>query len=233
MREIVLDTETTGLEPSAGHRIVEIGCVELHNSFPTGRSWHRYMNPERDVPQEAYNVHGLSREFLAGHTVFAELADEFLEFVADGRLVIHNARFDMAFINAELERVGRPPIEFDRVVDTLFIARQRHPGAGNSLDDLCRRYGIDNGRRTVHGALLDAEILAEVYIELTGGRQAALSLVEDAPVMLTEAARPAERPQPLPPRLNDADIAAHRAFVATLGQSSLWTRYDPQIPEES
>ena len=176
MREIVLDTETTGFEPSEGHRIVEIGAVELFNHLPTGRTYHVYINPERSMPVEAFNVHGLSEDFLSDKPVFATIAQEFAEFIAGAKLVIHNAAFDVGFINMEFRRLGLPPIEQPLVVDTLSMARRKHPGASNSLDALCSRYGIDNSRRTKHGALLDSEILAEVYIELIGGKQTSLGL---------------------------------------------------------
>ncbi|MFJ5488482.1 DNA polymerase III subunit epsilon, partial [Hansschlegelia beijingensis] len=176
MREIVLDTETTGLDPLTGDRVVEIGCVELLNRIPTGATFHVYLNPERDMPEEAFRVHGLSAEFLSDKPRFADVADDFLAFVAEGALVIHNASFDMAFLDAELKRLGRAPIGRERVVDTLMLARRKNPGGANSLDALCQRYGIDNSRRTKHGALLDSEILAEVYLELLGGRQASLGL---------------------------------------------------------
>ena len=227
LREVVLDTETTGLDPDAGHRIVEIGGVELLNHIPTGRSFHAYINPQRDMPAEAFNVHGLSAEFLADKPVFAEIAPEFLAFVGEARLVIHNAAFDMAFLNAELKRLGKPAFGPDRAVDTLLLARRRHPAGPNRLDDLCQRYGIDNTRRIKHGALLDAELLAEVYIELIGGRQAALVLDAET-VRLAEAATPAAygpRPRPLQPRLTEAERASHRAFVASLGEGALWRRY--------
>ena len=228
MREIVLDTETTGLDPLTGDRVVEIGCIELYNRIPTGQTFHRYINPERDMPAAAFDVHGLSAEFLKDKPPFAEIADDFLAFVGDAMLVIHNAAFDAAFLNSELERVGKPLIVRDRLVDTLLLARRRHPGAANRLDDLCARYGIDNTRRTKHGALLDAELLAEVYIELTGARQAALGLE------LVTADKTGEReritivqvrPVPLVPRVTAADLAAHRAFVATLGGNAIWREY--------
>ncbi len=178
MREIVLDTETTGLDPLRGDRLVEIGCVEIFNRMPTGHTFHRYINPERDMPEEAFAVHGLSSEFLSTKPLFAEVADEFLEFIADAPLVIHNASFDIGFINAELARLSKPPIPRDRLVDTLLIARRKHPGVSNRLDDLCSRYAIDNSRRTKHGALLDAELLAEVYVDLIEARQSQLILAE-------------------------------------------------------
>jgi DNA polymerase-3 subunit epsilon len=228
MREIVLDTETTGLDPLTGDRVVEIGCIELFNRIPTGQTFHRYVNPERDMPASAFEVHGLSTDFLKDKPPFAEVAEDFLGFVGDAALVIHNAAFDAAFLNSELERVGKPLIARDRLVDTLLLARRRHPGAANRLDDLCARYGIDNTRRSKHGALLDAELLAEVYIELTGARQAALGLE------LVTADKTAEReritvvqvrPVPLMPRVTAEDRAAHRAFVATLGEKAIWRDY--------
>jgi DNA polymerase III subunit epsilon len=235
MREIVLDTETTGLDPLTGDRVVEIGCIELFNRIPTGQTFHRYVNPERDMPASAFEVHGLSTDFLKDKPPFAEVAEDFLGFVGDAALVIHNAAFDAAFLNSELERVGKPLIARDRLVDTLLLARRRHPGAANRLDDLCARYGIDNTRRSKHGALLDAELLAEVYIELTGARQAALGLE------LVTADKAAEReritvvqarPVPLMPRVTAEDRAAHRAFVATLGESAIWRDYLSESDDE-
>ena len=179
MREIVLDTETTGLDPLRGDRLVEIGCIEIYNRMPTGQTFHRYINPERDMPAEAFAVHGLSAEFLSTKPLFTEVVDEFLEFIADAPLVIHNASFDISFINAELDRIKRQPISRDRLVDTLLLARRKHPGVSNRLDDLCSRYSIDNSRRTKHGALLDAELLAEVYIDLIGARQSQLILASE------------------------------------------------------
>ncbi|MFN3294326.1 MAG: DNA polymerase III subunit epsilon, partial [Gemmobacter sp.] len=181
MREIVLDTETTGLEPAEGHRIVEIGAVELYNHMPTGRVYHQYINPQRDMPPEAFAVHGLSEEFLRGHPVFAAIGQAFLDFVGDARLVIHNAAFDIKFLNFELGRIGLAPFEWDRVTDTLALARQRFPGSPASLDALCRRFGVDNSAREKHGALLDSEILADVSLELIGGRQPDLVLAPAAP----------------------------------------------------
>ena len=233
MREIAFDTETTGLDPRNGDRLVEIGGVELINHVPTGRTYHVYLNPERDVPLEAFNVHGLSTEFLADKPKFAEVAQEFLEFVGDAVLVIHNASFDMGFINMELSRVGMGPIPPAQVLDTLAIARRKHPGSPASLDALCSRYGIDNSRRTKHGALLDSEILAEVYIELIGGKQAGLAFAveEDAgPAVGTvprERARAQPRPVPLPPRLTAAEREAHAAFISGIGDKALWKRYEP------
>ena len=228
MREIVLDTETTGLNPLTGDRLVEIGCVEIFNRIPTGQTFHVYLNPERDMPIEAFNVHGLSAEFLSDKPLFAAVVDEFLAFIGEDPLVIHNAAFDIGFINAELARVGRPALSFERVVDTLALARRRHPGASNRLDDLMNRYGIDGSRRTKHGALLDSELLADVYAELCGGRQTALGLtVVETTVVLAErqTAVPLQRLRPLAPRLDAAQIAAHQAFVATLGDNAIWKDY--------
>ncbi len=227
MREIVLDTETTGINARDGDRVVEIGCVELLNHVSTGRTFHVYMNPQRPMPIEAFNVHGLSDEFLADKPLFAAIADDFLGFIADARLVIHNAAFDIGFLNAELERLSRPAIPMTTVVDTLSLARRKHPGAANSLDALCLRYGIDNSRRTKHGALLDAEILAEVYIELIGGRQAGLELAVGGRSAAAHNGRtgPSQRPAPLPPRLTDDEKRAHEAFVGSIGQNAIWRRY--------
>ncbi len=229
MREIVFDTETTGLDPVQGHRLVEIGCVELLNRFPTGRVFHKYCNPERDMPIEAFNVHGLSIEFLKTHKCFHEVVDEFVDFVGDAPLVAHNGYFDLAFINAELGLAKRPVFARDRIIDTLMLARRKHPGASNRLDDLCARYKIDNSKRTKHGALLDAELLAEVYIELVGARQTTLSLVtiSGTASMLpgAQSSQRRERVKPLEPRLSDELIAAHRAFVATLGDDAVWKKY--------
>ncbi|PWT88106.1 MAG: DNA polymerase III subunit epsilon [Proteobacteria bacterium] len=229
MREIVLDTETTGLDPYQGHRLVEIGCIELVNRIPSGHTFHRYLNPERDMPDEAFAVHGLSSEFLKDKPFFSDVVDEFLTFIEDAPLVAHNAMFDLGFLNAELERSGRPLVARERLVDTLLIARRKHPGASNRLDDLCVRYAIDNSRRTKHGALLDAEILAEVYLELIDARQAQLVLVE-AKAMTGLAAgsgmiRIRSRPEPLLPRLTATEHAAHVAFVATLGEQTIWAQY--------
>lgn len=229
MREIVLDTETTGIEPAEGHRIVEIGCVELYNHVPTRRSFHRYINPERDMPQDAFEVHGLSQDFLSNQPVFRSVAREFLDFVGDANLVIHNAAFDMKFLNAELGWAGLPHLPLTRAVDTLAIARKRFPGSPGSLDALCRRFGIDNSRREKHGALLDSEILAEVYLELIGGRQPDLVLSAEDPRSAGAAAeaawRPRPRPTPLPTRLTDEERRAHAAFIAGLGAEAVWNRY--------
>jgi DNA polymerase III subunit epsilon len=227
MREIVLDTETTGLDPLDGHRLVEIGCIELVNGIPSGQTFHSYFNPERSMPDEAFAVHGLSEEFLKDKVFFTELADELLAFLADAPLVIHNAAFDLGFLNAELERARRPLIARERLVDTLLIARRKHPGGSNRLDDLCARYGIDNSRRTKHGALLDAELLAEVYVELIGARQAQLVLSQSytqdrafgEPIIVRE------RMVPLVPALTDEERAAHRAFIVTLGEAAIWRDY--------
>jgi DNA polymerase III subunit epsilon len=226
MREIVLDTETTGLDPLDGHRLVEIGCVELINGIPTGQTFHRYFNPERGMPEEAFAVHGLSEEFLKDKMFFAEAAGELIAFLGDAPLVIHNAAFDLGFINAELERAGRSPIARERLVDTLLIARRKHPGGSNRLDDLCLRYAIDNSHRTKHGALLDAELLAEVYVELIGARQAQLMLSQTAPGRVVgEAIIIRERLVPLVAVVTADDRAAHRAFIATLGEHAIWREY--------
>src|SRR3984957_9339938 len=230
MREMVLDTETTGLDPLRGDRLVEIGCVEIFNRMPTGQTFHVYINPERDMPAEAFAVHGLSSEFLADKPLFAHVVEQFLEFIADAPLVIHNASFDISFINAELERIKRPVISRERLVDTLLLARRKHPGVSNRLDDLCSRYAIDNSRRTKHGALLDAELLAEVYIDLIGARQSQLILA--AEVRDSRAGGHSEMPRrqravPLMPRITEADRAAHRDFVATLGEKPIWNDFLP------
>src|SRR6185312_1689436 len=214
MREIVLDTETTGLDPAQGHRLVEVGCVELLNRIPTGATFHYYINPERDMPGEAFAIHGLS--------------DEFLAFIGDAPLVIHNAGFDHGFLCAELKRVERALIARDRLVDTLMLARRKLAAGPYNLDALCKHYGIDNSRRTKHGALLDAEILAEVYLELIGGRQAQLGLserVEHGSETGGGAIVVRERPEPLVPRIDDADREAHRSFIATLGEEAIWLKY--------
>ncbi len=231
MREIVLDTETTGIDPGEGHRIVEIGAVELFNHLPTGRTYHQYINPERPMPKEAFEVHGLGDDFLRDKPVFRAIAPDFLAFIGEARLVIHNAAFDMKFLNAELSWVGLPPIDAARATDTLVMARSRFPGSPASLDALCRRFGVDNSARDKHGALLDSEILAEVYLELIGGRQpdfglssAETSGATAAAMPAATGARPRPRPHPLPPRLTEAEAEAHEAFVARLGQAAIWTR---------
>jgi len=228
MREIVLDTETTGLDPLRGDRLVEIGCVEIFNRMPTGQSFHRHINPQRAIPEEAFAVHGLSTEFLAGKPLFAEIVEEFLEFIGDAPLVIHNASFDISFINAELDRVQMAPIPRERLIDTLLLARRKHPGVSNKLDDLCSRYAIDNSHRTKHGALLDAELLAEVYVDLIGARQSQLILA--AEIEDTRTAGYGEIPRrqreiPLASRVSEADRAAHREFVLTLGDRPIWNDF--------
>jgi DNA polymerase-3 subunit epsilon len=231
MREIVLDTETTGLDPNQGHRLVELGCIELLNRIPTGAVFHAYLNPDRDMPAEAFAIHGLSAEFLKGHKRFHEIVDDFLAFIGDDTpLVIHNASFDHGFLCAELKRVERALIGRERLVDTLALARRKHSAGPYNLDALCGRYGIDNSRRTKHGALLDAEILAEVYLELIGGRQAQLGLAETAARQNKDSDGVTilrQRTMPLTPRITDADRAAHRDFVATLGADSVWKNYSP------
>ncbi|TVR47548.1 MAG: DNA polymerase III subunit epsilon [Rhodobacteraceae bacterium] len=229
MRELVLDTETTGFEPAEGHRIVEIGAVELINLMPTGRTYHQYINPERDMPQGAFEVHGLSEDFLRDKPVFADIADAFLEFVGGDRLVIHNASFDMRFLNAELEWASKRRLGPDQAFDTLTFARKKYPGAPASLDALCRRFGIDNSAREKHGALLDSEILAEVYLELLGGQQPDFALSSEPEGTGAGGSAPRaplpRRAQPLPPRLTEAERNAHRDFIATMGEDALWTRY--------
>ncbi len=233
MREIVLDTETTGLDPLRGDRLVEIGCVEIVNRFLTGRVFHRYLNPERAMSPEAFAVHGLSDAFLADKPFFRDVAAEFMDFIGPDPLVIHNASFDIGFINHELKLVKRPPVEFSRVIDTLTMARRRHPGQQNSLDALCARYGIDNSHRTRHGALLDAEILAEVYMELTGGRQSSLGLgdfgggVEGGGTIVALGAPPVGTRRELPQidLLTPEEDEKHRAFIAQMGDKALWKQY--------
>lgn len=224
-REIAFDTETTGLDPRAGHRLVEIGCVELVHGMPTGQSWHSYLNPERDMPEEAFNIHGLSVDFLHDKPLFGAVADGFLEFLGDATLVIHNAAFDLGFINAELDRVGRPALT-NTFIDTVSVARRKFPGQRNSLDALCERFGIDNAHRTKHGALLDAELLAEVYVELNGGRQRGLDLAgtPEVTVQVTDTAvtvsgvREVRAHAPLP-----AELAAHEAFLKKLS-NPIWLK---------
>jgi DNA polymerase-3 subunit epsilon len=227
MREIVLDTETTGLDPAKGDRLVEIGAVEIVDKIATGRTYHVLINPERDVPEEAFRVHGHSTEFLRDKPVFAAVVDEFLAFVGEDPLVIHNAEFDTRFLNAELALLGRAALAVERIVDTLALARRKHPGAQNSLDALCDRYRIDRSRRVKHGALLDAEILVEVYCELCGGRQRSLGLAVSAAAIAAapKATGPLLRPSALPPRPRDA--AAHRAQFASFGAPAIWLKYSP------
>jgi DNA polymerase-3 subunit epsilon len=234
MREIVLDTETTGLDPRGGDRLIEIGCIELINRIPTGREFHSYFNPERDVPAEVVAVHGLSSAFLKDKPLFSDVAEAFLAFIGeDDGLVIHNAPFDMGFLNAELARLARSEIGMERVTCTLQLARRRHPAGPNSLDALCKRYGIDNSMRVKHGALMDSALLAEVYVELLGARQAALGLAVDCGTALRPETGAfhkrvaAKRPHPLSPRLTAEAEAAHALFVEQLGPKALWRRYLP------
>lgn len=233
MREIIFDTETTGLD-NREDRVIEIGGVELENQFPTGRTLHIFINPgSRKVHPDALAIHGITDDFLKDKPPFADVVEEILGFFGDARWVAHNATFDMGFINAEFARLGMPPIAIERVTDTLALARRKNPMGPNSLDALCRRYGIDNSHRAKHGALLDSELLAEVYIEMIGGRQAALGLVsgkstdqaidlDDAPILI------GQRPRPLPNRLSEADLAAHAALVAKIGAKAIWAKYEPQ-----
>ena len=231
MREIVLDTETTGLDPANGDRLVEIGAIEIVNQVMTGAHFHVLVNPEREIPEEAFRIHGHSTALLRDKPLFSVIVDEFLAFVGQDRLIIHNAEFDMRFINWELQRAGRPQIPFERVIDTLALARRKHPGAPNSLDALCDRYRIDRSRRTKHGALLDAEILVDVYTELTGGRQKSLllSYVEKPlrPAMIVTGIRKT-RVAPMPLRIGETERRLHREQVAMIGEGAIWARYgDP------
>lgn len=230
MREIVLDTETTGLDPKTGDRLIEIGCIELLNRRPTGATYHVYINPERDVPAGAEAVHGITTAFLLDKPLFGAVAADFVAFIGDDPLVIHNANFDIGFLNAELARIKKPPISMTRVVDTLMLARRKHPAGPNSLDALCKRYGIDGSKRVKHGALTDSELLAEVYIELLGERQAGLALAgrgAAAPSATGSQGRALAktaqaRPQALASRLSAADKEAHAAFIAPLGDKAIW-----------
>ena len=228
MREIVLDTETTGLNPAAGDRIAEVGMLELINHIPTGLTFHRYINPERDMPAEAFAVHGLSSEFLSDKPTFAAIADDFVSFIDDAPLIIHNAGFDMGFINAEFTRLARPMLDGDRVIDTLMLARRKHPMGPNNLDALCKRHGIDNSRRDKHGALLDAELLAEVYLALIGGRQTAMQLT---PTQTSQTEKKVEtailrpRSERLPSRIAENDKVAHDAMIETLSEAAIWRRH--------
>lgn len=227
MREIVLDTETTGFDPESGDRIVEIGCVELLGHMPTGKTYHQYINPERAMPEDAFKVHGLSDAFLADKPVFAAIADDFLNFIRDSKLIIHNAKFDMRFLNAELGWARKRKLPMDQALDTLEIARTKFPGSPNSLDALCRRFNIDNSNRTLHGALLDSEILAEVYLELIGGRQPDFALtVQEKTTPGTDSGpwKAHPRPQPLPSRLSKEEATAHAAFIDDLGDGALWKK---------
>ena len=228
-REIILDTETTGFSPQTGDRIVEIGCVELINHIPTGKTHHTYVNPEREMPESAFKVHGLSDEFLSDKPLFIDVVDAFLDFIGDATLVIHNAEFDMGFLNFELEQIGKPQLT-NEIVDTVRLARKIHPGARVSLDALCKHHGIDNSRRDLHGALLDSQILAEVYLELLGGRQVALSLnaldgAESEGDQTAATSQTRQRPLPLPERLTADERAAHDALVDELSEEAIWRRY--------
>jgi len=228
MREIVFDTETTGLSPDEGHRLVEIGCVELFNRCETGEYFHAYINPERSMPVEAEAVHGLSESFLRGQRLFADVATDLVAFLGDSPLVAHNANFDFAFLNAELKTCGLAPVAMSRMVDTLAMARTRHPGAKHSLDALCSRYGVDRSQRIKHGALLDAQLLSQIYIELAGGRQIGLSLATSAPILesATGVIVAVERPYraPRPHRATETELAAHAAFIETL-VDPLWSTF--------
>jgi DNA polymerase III subunit epsilon len=226
MREIILDTETTGLSPQDGHRLVEIGAVELINHLPTGRTFQIYLNPERDMPSEAEAVHGLSSAFLKDKPLFKNKVTEFLSFIEDSVLIIHNASFDMGFINAELSAAGQEPIGSERVLDTLQMARRKHPMGPNSLDALCKRYGIDNTKRTKHGALMDSELLAEVYLELIGGRQTAMTLNAEtklkSKITTNQILHAKTRPTKLPKRLTEQEEVSHALLVEELGKDNLW-----------
>lgn len=224
MREIVLDTETTGFSPEDGDRIVEIGAVELMNHMPTGRTYHQYINPMRDMPAGAFEVHGLSEEFLRDFPVFETIADAFLEFIGDAKLVIHNAAFDMKFLNAELGWSKRRGLPMDQAIDTLMIARTKFPGSPASLDALCRRFGVNNAAREKHGALLDSEILAEVYLELIGGVQPDFALSRTTQTQDQQTRTAGKRPHPLAPRITDEERAAHDAFISKMGEASLWRK---------
>ncbi|MDT8326284.1 MAG: DNA polymerase III subunit epsilon [Roseovarius sp.] len=230
MREIVLDTETTGFEPEQGDRIVEIGAVELFNHMPTGRTFHKYINPQRAMPQGAFEVHGLGDDFLRDKPLFAEIAQDFLDFIQDAKLVIHNAAFDMKFLNAELGWLKMPQLPWEQAIDTLAIARKKFPGSPASLDALCRRFSIDNGARTLHGALLDSEILAEVYLELIGGRQPDLVLSDTQNISRNPKQdssgdwRVQPRPNPLAPRITKEEAVAHQAFIDKMGDGALWKK---------
>ena len=229
MREIIFDTETTGLSPAGGDRMVEIGCIEMVGRVETGRHYHCYFNPDRPMPSEAEAVHGLSDMFLSDKPRFADKVEELLEFIGDAPLVAHNAGFDFGFLNHELERCGRPAVCMTRMVDTLMLARSRHPGAKHSLDALCTRFGVDRSQRIKHGALLDAQLLAQVYIELTGGRQIGLGLVAEAPASVSQAlasSRPAPNivREPRPHSASAEEVARHRAFMAKI-VNPLWDRF--------
>src|SRR3954465_7689353 len=230
MREIVFDTETTGLDPIQGDRMVEMGATELINRFPSGRTFHCYFNPERDMPEPAFKVHGLSIDFLKDKPLFTHKVGELIEFLGDAPLIAHNAMFDLGFLNAELERAQKAAVARERLVDTLMLARRKHPGGSNRLDDLCARYKIDNSKRVKHGALLDAELLAEVYVELIGARQANLGLaagVSGGGEARVTAIVIRVRPEPLAPRIVAEEIEAHRAFIAAMGETAIWRKYLP------
>jgi len=228
MREIVFDTETTGFDPKSGDRIVEIGALELINHLPTGVKFHKYINPERDMPEGAFSVHGLSEEFLSDKPLFADIVQEFDDFIKDDVLIAHNASFDMRFIHAERDMVGKSRLGND-VIDTLEIAKRKHPAGPNSLDALCRRYGIDNAMRDLHGALLDSELLAGVYLELIGGRQTSLTLaVSDKKQIEAEniqVPKVSVRPNPLPTRLTSDEIQAHQEFIEKMGDDLIWNKF--------
>ncbi|WP_374545363.1 DNA polymerase III subunit epsilon [Rhodoblastus sp.] len=228
-REIILDTETTGLDPANGDRIIEIAAVELINGSLTNNNYHQYINPERDIPDSAFRVHGISAEMVADKPKFVEIVEQFIGFIGDDVIVAHNAEFDLKFINSELQKIGRIPLSNDRVVDTLALARKKHPGSPNSLDALCTRYGVDRTRRVKHGALIDAEILAEVYVELTGGRQTSLSLqIRKEIRKVNWSGGLTERPRALASPFTAADAESHRQLVESLGAAALWRRYrDP------
>ncbi len=226
MREIVLDTETTGLDPTAGHRVVEIACLELINRVPSGRRYQTYIDPQRDMPEEAFRIHGLSTEFLSTQPCFTDVAEDFIAFLGDGDLVIHNAEFDLKFLNAELALIGRPPLDGFTIIDTVALARRKFPGAPASLDALCRRFGVDNSARELHGALLDAQLLAEVYLELMGGRQPGLGLAADAADQAEADGQARAGRKTRAPRPHDASAeegAAHAAFVESL-TDPLWNK---------
>ena len=229
MREIVLDTETTGFDPQGGDRIVEIGAVELYNHMPTGEVYHVYINPERSMPQEAFEVHGLGDDFLRDKPVFSEIAQSFVDFVRGDKMVIHNAAFDMKFLNYELGQLGIAEMPYAQAIDTLEIARKKFPGSPASLDALCRRFGVDNSAREKHGALLDSEILAEVYLQLIGGQQPGFELAAESRgagslIRSAEEWRARPRTTPLPSRLTEEEKSAHTAFVEKLGEDSVWSR---------
>jgi len=234
VREIIFDTETTGLSPAKGDRIIEIGAIELIGRFPTGKIYHQYINPEGfPIHPDAQRVHGISAESLQDKPVFADIVDEFLEFFSDAKLIAHNASFDMGFVNAELKRLGKPAILPDVVIDTLAIAKRKHPMGPNSLDALCKRYGIDNSHRKKHGALLDSELLAEVYIELLGGKQASLELAAESQKQFIPPEQSGnrskytakQRPEPLTRNLSEKELSSHRKFVETLGEKAIWNKY--------